>query len=128
MGSLHEWHCTRCDGLWLPGRVVRDAIGTAAIDHLPTHAVARRLRCPDDGSTLVPVMHHGVEVDVCPQCTGAWLDAGERDKILRAKPSTGQHIVREASSDPESSFNVLDATGDAIGTLLEFIGDALSGL
>ena len=33
--------------------------------------------CPRDGATLRTEREHGVEVDVCPACRGAWYDYDE---------------------------------------------------
>lgn len=35
------------------------------------------LRCPIDGSVLEVVDFVGVQMDSCPYCDSAWLDAGE---------------------------------------------------
>jgi Zn-finger nucleic acid-binding protein len=37
--------------------------------------------CPHDQSRLVPFNFKNVEVDVCFTCFGAWLDAGELEKV-----------------------------------------------
>lgn len=33
---------------------------------------------------LVPNFRAGIEIDVCPQCRGVWLDRGELDKLANA--------------------------------------------
>jgi len=40
------------------------------------------MRCPVCDARLRAVEKHGVEVDICPDCKGVWLDRGELDKIL----------------------------------------------
>jgi uncharacterized protein len=39
--------------------------------------------CPRDGASLVEVNKSGVQIDVCPECKGVWLDRGELEKILQ---------------------------------------------
>ncbi|WP_319586125.1 zf-TFIIB domain-containing protein [uncultured Desulfobulbus sp.] len=40
------------------------------------------MNCPVCDTKLRPVDRHGVEIDLCPDCKGIWLDRGELDKIL----------------------------------------------
>jgi RNA polymerase-binding transcription factor DksA len=43
------------------------------------------MHCPKCGDDLEVTRLGGVEVDVCPDCGGLFLDAGELDKILEEK-------------------------------------------
>ena len=38
-------------------------------------------KCPRDGSDLVEKEFHNVKIDVCSECKGIWLDAGELEMI-----------------------------------------------
>ena len=41
------------------------------------------MRCPMCVQPeLQPSHRHGIEIDVCPQCKGIWLDRGELEKVL----------------------------------------------
>ena len=40
------------------------------------------MNCPRCISPLAITERQGVEIDVCPQCRGVWLDRGEMDKII----------------------------------------------
>ena len=40
------------------------------------------MHCPKCGMDLTTSDLAGVEIDVCPDCKGVYLDAGELDKIL----------------------------------------------
>ncbi|MEM7338451.1 MAG: zf-TFIIB domain-containing protein [Actinomycetota bacterium] len=43
------------------------------------------MKCPLCGDQdLVPNFRAGIEIDVCPQCRGVWLDRGELDKLANA--------------------------------------------
>lgn len=41
------------------------------------------LVCPNCNVGMTPVQRSGVELDVCPQCRGVWLDRGELEKLLQ---------------------------------------------
>lgn len=41
------------------------------------------MKCPTCTDThLAITSRHGIEIDLCPQCRGVWLDRGELDKII----------------------------------------------
>ncbi|MFH1177595.1 MAG: zf-TFIIB domain-containing protein [Acidobacteriota bacterium] len=40
------------------------------------------LHCPKCGETMEQTRLEGVEIEVCPDCGGIYLDAGELDKVL----------------------------------------------
>jgi uncharacterized protein len=40
------------------------------------------LLCPNCNVSMQAVQRVGVELDICPQCRGVWLDRGELEKIL----------------------------------------------
>ena len=39
------------------------------------------MKCPKDGSDLVEREFHNVKIDVCTECNGVWLDAGELEMV-----------------------------------------------
>ena len=63
------------------------------------------MTCPNCGEMLRERERSGIEIDVCPQCRGIWLDRGELDKLL----------AREAQdygeSDTEADRNVARTVG-----------------
>jgi Zn-finger nucleic acid-binding protein len=40
------------------------------------------LLCPNCNTSMQAVNRAGVELDICPQCRGVWLDRGELEKVL----------------------------------------------
>lgn len=52
-------------------------------ERLKTERQAHYMKCPKCGADLKEREHHQVKVDVCPECNGMWLDAGEIDMIGR---------------------------------------------
>ena len=127
-----EYLCTRCRGLWLPGRLVQATLGATALERIRRTGQPRTLHCPGDGTALQALFHHGIEIDICPHCAGAWLDAGERERILQARgarsprPSTLE--VAGGVADAGSVLDLVDIAGDVGSAVLEFVGDALSTL
>ena len=48
------------------------------------------MKCPKCGADLKEEDRGGVKVDVCPDCKGMWLDAGEMDLLQKVgKASSG---------------------------------------
>ena len=124
--------CTRCSGLWLSGLVVIRHVG-----EIPRPSHVRRagqetgLRCPADGASLVAVRHHHVEIDVCPACSGVWLDSGELEHLRRAHRAPVRCDVAgdvvEVVGEPFGQA-AGDAAFDAVGSVLEAIGEVFSAL
>ena len=56
-----------------------------------------QLMCPNDNTPMQEINRNGVQLDVCPQCRGGWLDRGELEKLLaQAEPETREeHRDRE---------------------------------
>lgn len=54
------------------------------------------LVCPNCNVGMTQVRRSGVELDVCPQCRGVWLDRGELEKLLQP--------LREAESTAPVPF------------------------
>ncbi|MDT4896687.1 MAG: uncharacterized protein QOH25_1764 [Acidobacteriota bacterium] len=44
---------------------------------------ASALRCPKCDGTLEGIIFDEVEIDVCNTCGGAWLDAGELERLSK---------------------------------------------
>lgn len=77
-----SWRCERCDGLWLPGTVVRRVVGESPRWPAVAETAATSLLCPDGHGALRAVDADGIELDLCGQCHGVWLDRGELEEIV----------------------------------------------
>ena len=51
------------------------------------------MKCPKDGSDLTEKELGTVKVDVCAECGGMWLDAGELD-LLRQVQKAGGNVFK----------------------------------
>ena len=87
------------------------------------------LHCPEDYSTLAAIEYHGVELDLCQECNGVWLDSGEIDHIMKLRRSSpALEIVGELGTHPDATDWIFDGAVEAGAAVLEFLADALSGL
>ena len=50
-------------------------------------------KCPKCGAELTERALHQVKVDICPDCGGMWLDAGELDLIRDSRRSGVSRFV-----------------------------------
>ena len=138
--SLHDVSkCRACSGIWLPESAVIELIGsTKKPSPGPELVLAAGLRCPDDGSRLVEIKKHGVEIDVCSSCGGVWLDGGELEHIKRAKAKPSRVVEGvvdgaaelgfQAALEPASYRAVGSAAEGAVELAIDFIGGILDGL
>jgi len=55
------------------------------------------MKCPKDGADLTTRAEASVQVDVCPECGGMWLDAGELPELIRLSEQPGmlRRVVRD---------------------------------
>jgi Zn-finger nucleic acid-binding protein len=154
-GTHMRNRCPECSGLLLedeevaqaltPGRgkpraaLTRDQVGA-----LPDGGLA----CPRDGAGMRRLEHHGVELDLCPECRALWLDAGELEKIRSLKKGKGGRarvmagaaavaggaaIAAAATPSAAASPGILGGVGEAvveggIELVLEFAGEAIGAL
>jgi hypothetical protein len=46
-----------------------------------TERASHHMKCPKCGGTLEETTFHAMKIDVCPDCKGTWLDAGEIEML-----------------------------------------------
>lgn len=58
---------------------------------------AHYMKCPKDGFDLATRQQQGVSVEVCPECGGMWLDAGELEQLvsLAEQPGMMRRVIRD---------------------------------
>ena len=54
---------------------------------------SHRMRCPRCGGHLSEREHHNVKIDVCPECNGTWLDAGELEILEHLDHSSVRRFI-----------------------------------
>ncbi len=50
-------------------------------ERLERERAAHKRKCPNCGADLREQDHHGLKIDVCPECRGVWLDQGELELL-----------------------------------------------
>lgn len=51
------------------------------------------MKCPKCGADLEERKFHSMIIDVCPECQGTWMDAGELDMLSYVKQSELQRFI-----------------------------------
>ncbi len=99
--------CPKCTGTYLDKGEIRRLTGSHALHKFLTKYVGidsdSEIVCPGCGGIMDLEEAGGVKVDVCLNCFGLWLDAGE----LEALKDTDPKEVRELS--PEKQAELFDA-------------------
>ena len=55
---------------------------------------AHYMKCPKCGADLKEEDHGHAKVDICPECKGMWLDAGEVDLMRKVAQSGGKNVFQ----------------------------------
>jgi uncharacterized protein len=55
------------------------------------------MRCPLDQTQMREMDRRGVQIDVCPECRGVWLDGGELEKMLAGAEGWEEEDFRRRS-------------------------------
>ena len=53
------------------------------------------MQCPACEQAMLILEYKGIELDHCPACGGAWLDAGELGLLLNGRPETPAGLTLE---------------------------------
>ena len=59
------------------------------------------MRCPLCNVPVREVRRRGVKIDVCPECRGVWLDAGELERMLASAEAWEEEDFRSRERDEE---------------------------
>lgn len=115
--------CEVCGGLWVERASLRQLGAALPAGSLDAQPVEPR-RCSRCEVPMGRLRLPGVEVDVCPDCQGVWLDAGELAtlKSLRRSAATG---AGQPTAAPRGGVGALDAalvTVDFAATVVDFAG------
>lgn len=86
--NLHVDFCPKCRGVWLDGGELGRAMPAADPQlQIPSNAVRLRASCPRCAKPLYafPYPQTRVMIEMCRECRGLWLDAGEFKQIREAR-------------------------------------------
>ncbi len=107
-GKLYH-RCSQCVGFWFDkGELVqlKKEKNWFNIDYRHKDSIASISKgfavCPRDGVKLQAIEYEqntGIKVDVCPECEGLWLDAGEVVAIHEAEETWIQKLKEKIDSE-----------------------------
>jgi Zn-finger nucleic acid-binding protein len=118
-GGVTLWVCARCDGLWVPGKVVVQVADGAPHWPLLAERLATTLCCPDDGKPLHAIRSRGIELDWCAHCHGVWLDKGELDVIAAKEANGSSSTLGTAIVDgTDAALTIAAHTAEAVTAVL----------
>jgi len=60
-----------------------------------TERRAHWMKCPKCGADLAETEYHHLKVDLCPDCRGMWLDAGEIQMVEQVKENRIADFIRD---------------------------------
>jgi len=150
--------CAQCEGVLLDRQEVAAALGkhagtTVALERGQIAALPEgTLACPRDQTKMRRLDHRKVELDLCPECSSLWLDAGEIEKIRgmnglkkkggsaraaavagAAAVAAGATVAAAAADKPGLMSGIGEVAGElavegVIEVAFEFIGEALGAL
>ena len=75
--------CPQCLGVAVAGNVLPAVRAHAALElHKQPDQPARVRPCPRDGKMMKSLPYKNIAMDVCPECRGLWLEAGQLPQLL----------------------------------------------
>ena len=95
--------CDSCLGVYLDKGELMTLTGNRPLHHLTTKHLGidsgSELLCPSCGSVMDDEHPGGVEIDVCLQCNGVWLDKKELDLLKKLDSSTLKTLSPEKMAE-----------------------------
>jgi len=91
--------CPKCQGLFLDKKEVEALTGSHSLHELLTKYTGLnsdvQILCPNCGGLMESMDAGNVRVDVCLDCFGVWLDAGELERLAAMDASAFRHLSPE---------------------------------
>ena len=89
--------CPKCQGIWFDNNELKKVLGNRKLaeyltKHVGTESMSK-LKCPRCGAMMDLEYAEDVEIDVCPDCHGAWLDYGELERLKELTEAGGDKEV-----------------------------------
>jgi Zn-finger nucleic acid-binding protein len=96
--------CPKCHGVWFDNNELKKILGDRKLANFLTKHIGTqsksKLVCPRCGWLMDLEYAEEVEIDVCLNCNGAWLDLGELDS-LKEKSEAGYTGDKEVKAVEE---------------------------
>ena len=69
------------------------------------------MTCPRCNGDLRAQRRDGIEIDVCAQCRGVWLDRGELDRLVEGESAYNNRRRDDDDDDDDDDWDGDDAAG-----------------
>ncbi len=91
--------CPKCQGVFLDKNEVQAITGSHRLHEILTKYTGLnsnvQVVCPNCGGLMEAEDAGGVRVDVCLDCFGVWMDAGELDRLETMDRAAFRHLTPE---------------------------------
>ncbi|MFK7850549.1 MAG: hypothetical protein AB8D78_06175 [Akkermansiaceae bacterium] len=104
----------------------------------PEDSNEEALSSPDTGQRMKKFVYRGVVLDYCVDSHAIWFDQGEYSKLFApeqkanqiktATPTEPNSTIYNVLDGATSAVDIIDVSGDLIGTVGDFVGDLISGI
>jgi len=112
--------CPKCQGIWFDNNELKKVLGNRILaEYLTKHVGTEsrsKLVCPRCGGLMDLEYAEDVEIDVCPDCHGAWLDYGELER-LKKKAEVGYTGDKEVKAEEEWKEMMAKRRGERLNSL-----------
>jgi Zn-finger nucleic acid-binding protein len=114
VSGYRYYSCEHCHGFWLPGSSLNRILsseGFRSLENLPL-ANDPAVSCPGCRRTCRAVTIQGCTLDLCEQCRGLWLDAGEVERLKSLFPADSAvvdaAVIKPGNSDVWTAAQAVD--------------------
>ena len=91
--------CPKCQGIFLDKKEVEELTGSHRLHEILTKYTGLnsdvQILCPNCGGLMESEDAGNVRVDVCLDCFGVWMDAGELERLASMDRSAFRHLTPE---------------------------------
>ena len=139
-GGIAFHYCGECHGMFFnkknllaclrAGNVATESSKSPRVGADVTSKVVKR-ECPScHAATMCDKLLDEIAIDICPECKGVWLDAGELDKIVErhhrkhGDGNKGRDDYDDVAQETGALLEDSDLMGDTASAVGEFFGDA----
>jgi len=118
------YSCERCNGFWIPGKVLDRALSERGIHDLGALRGAKLgvVTCPDCRAACEAIEIEGCDLDRCARCHGVWLDAGEVRRLKRLFPEGSAVVAAEEGRQMDAELASIAIVDSVVQLLVLLIG------
>ena len=129
--------CPECHGLWFDADELRQFYTSPQLKNMfmPSRTykpenhtfeiTTKARRCPRHPVALARTQVGDIYVDICPQCSGVWLDDGELDRLTHIYKNYGLRGDERVAAQVREG-NQVKSKQTALGGVMESLGSLFS--